>query len=94
VTGVDAGGAPVDISAVATLSPAPSSDNTAALTVDPPVGMTFKVHGVAPGSANVLVTATFAGGTPGPFTFTEPFTVTGGPATGIVVTPGTPVVRP
>lgn len=91
VQGVDAAGAAVDISAVATITAV--SDNPAVLTVDSPVGMTFKEHGVAPGSANVTVVATWGDGSVGPFTFTLPDTVTAGPATGLLITHGTPTVR-
>ena len=93
VSGVDAAGAAVDISAVATLTPAPTSDNTASLTVDAPTGMTFAVHGLLPGVANVLATATWTDGSIGPFAFTLPTTVTAGPAGGIVITPGAPTAR-
>jgi hypothetical protein len=91
VSGVDAVGNPVDISAVASLTPAPSSDNLAVLTVDAPAGMTFAVHALGPlGVANVLATATWTDGSLGPFAFTLPTTVTAGPAGGVVITPGVP----
>lgn len=92
VSGVDAAGAAVDISGVASLSVA--SGNPAVLTVDSPVGMTFTMHGVAPGTADVTVTATWNDGSTGPFTFVLPTTESGSPATGITVTPGVPTVRP
>ena len=40
ILGVDAAGAQVDISTVASLTPAPISTNTDVLTVDAPAGMT------------------------------------------------------
>lgn len=92
VFGTDAAGAQVDISSVATLTV--SSDNTSVLTVDPPVGMGSTVHGVAPGSANLTITATWTDGSVGPFTITQPVTCTGGTATGITVVFGTPTIRP
>jgi hypothetical protein len=91
VQGVDAAGAAVDISGVAVITV--SSDNLNVLTVDPPTGMTFRMRGVAPGSATVSVQATWNDGSIGPFQFVLPVTVTGSAATGIVVTPGTPSVR-
>ncbi len=94
VQGVDAAGATVDISTVATL--AATSSDPSVLTVDPPVGMTGAVHGVKPGSVTVTLTATWNDPTAGigPFNIEWPLTVSAGPATGIVVTPGTPTVRP
>jgi hypothetical protein len=94
VFGVDAGGNRVDISSVATLTPAPTSSDTAVLTLDPPVGMTDKVHGLKPGTATITFTATWNDGSRGPFTVDWPQTVSGTPATGITVTPGTPTIRP
>jgi hypothetical protein len=93
VQGVDTAGFPVDISAVATLTPAPTSADPTVLTVDPPTAMTFPVHGIKPGESDVTATATWNDGSLGPFTFTLPTTVTAGPAGGIVVTPGVPTVR-
>jgi hypothetical protein len=92
VQGVDAAGASVDISAVATI--AVTSDTPAVLSVDAPVGMSFTMSGLLPGSANVTVIATWNDASVGPFQIVLPVTCTGGPATGIVVTPGTPTVRP
>lgn len=92
VFGTDAAGAQVDISAVATLSA--MSDTPAVCSVDAPAGMTVAFHGVSPGSANLTVTATWSDGSIGPFTFIQPVTCTGGPATGITVVLGTPTVRP
>lgn len=92
VNGVDAGGNVVDISTVATL--AVTSDNTAVLTVDAPVGMTSAMHAVGPvGAANVVAVATWKDGSLGPFTVTLPVTVTSGGATGIQIVPGTPTVH-
>ncbi len=91
VSGVDAAGAPVDISSVATI--AATSDNAAVLTADPPTGMTGTVHGAAPGSANLTVTATWNDGSIGPFAITVPVAVTAGPATGLKVDFGSPTIR-
>jgi hypothetical protein len=91
VQGVDAAGAPVDISAVATI--AVTSDTPTVLSVDPPVGMTCAIHALLPGTATLTITATWNDGSAGPFTVTWPITVTGGPATGLIITPGTPTVR-
>ena len=94
VVGVSAAGNPVDISAIASLTPAPSSDNAGVLTVDPPSGMTFAMHAVGPvGTANVMATATWNDGSKGPFSFTLPVSVQAGGATGIKIVPGTPTVR-
>jgi hypothetical protein len=95
VHGVNAAGNPVDISNVATLSVL--SSDPAKLTLDEPVGATFKMHGKAPtdpGSPVIVsVTATWNDGSIGPFSFDLPCTLTGSAVTGIVVIPGTPVVR-
>ncbi len=91
VSGVDAAGAAVDISAVATITAA--SDNPGAFTADAPSGMTGTLHGVAPGSGNLTVVATWTDGSVGPFTITVPITVTGGPATGLKIDFGPPTVR-
>ncbi len=56
VMGADAGGNPVDISALAALT-ASSSDATV-LSVDPPAGMTYKEHALKPGHADVTLVAT------------------------------------
>ncbi len=96
VQGVDAGGNPVDISSVATI--AVTSSDPATVSVDPPSGMTFTIHGLKPSTAGspvqITVTATWNDGSLGPFTFILPVDVTGTAATGLIVTPGTPVVRP
>lgn len=93
VSGVDAAGFPVDISGVASLTPAPTSADPTVLTVDAPTGMTFGVHGVKPGESDVTATATWNDGSLGPFTFILPTTVAAGPAGSIVVTPGVPTSR-
>lgn len=92
VFGVDKGGNLLDISAIASLTPPPSSDNTTVLTVDPPVGMTFKlVSTLTVGTANVLTTATWNDGSIGPFQFSLPVQCLAGTPSGIIVQPGTPV---
>lgn len=93
VMGEDSAGFPVDISATATL--AVVSDNPSVLSVDSPAAMTYTEHGLAPGSANVDITATFTAGTPAPLTFRDPATVsTSGQPGKLVITHGPPVVRP
>jgi hypothetical protein len=92
VQGADAAGQPVDVSGVATL--ACVSNNTAAMTADAPAGMTVLTHALSPGSVTLTFTATWNDGSIGPFTIDFPLTISGGPATGLIVTPGTPVVRP
>ncbi len=93
VFGTNAAGDRLDISGVATLDPAPTSDNTTALTVDPPVGMTYHEKGLKAGSANVLVTATWTDGSKGPFSFTDPVTCKADPnnPTGLILEHGTPI---
>lgn len=100
VFGVDAAGAQLDISAVATLTPAPSSSDPATVTVDPPTGMTFVMHAVGPlttPGTPVLITAvaTWNDGSIGPFTFDLPVEVQKSPSAigGIVIVPGTPTIR-
>lgn len=92
VYGVDARGAQVDVSALATLTPAPTSSDSTKITVDPPSAMTFAMHAVAvttPGSpVSVTATATFNDGSRGPFTFTLPCDVVAGGVTGITIQPG------
>lgn len=92
VMGEDAAGNPVDISTVASLTPAPTSDTPTVLTAGPVTGNTFPITAVAPGSANITVTATWNDGSIGPFTATLPVTVTAGPATGLIINVGTPTV--
>jgi hypothetical protein len=92
VMGADAAGASVDIATVATLTAV--SDNPSVLTVDAPVGMSVQYHGKGPGNANVTLVATWNDGSMGPFTITDPVSVSGGPATNIVITHGPPTVRP
>jgi hypothetical protein len=102
VMGIDAGGATVDISSVATLTPVPTSSDPSTISLDPPVGMTFKMHGLKPSvpgtPVQITATATWnpvpAQTVPGPFSFVLPCDVTGGPAVGIVIKPGTPITRP
>ncbi len=94
VFGVDAGGNQVDIAPVATLTPAPTSSDATILTVDPPSGMTAKVHALKPGTATLTFGATWNDGSVGPFTVDWPQSVQGTAATGLTVVPGTPVVRP
>ncbi len=93
VTGTDAAGASVDISAVATLDPPPTSSAPATLSVDPPAGMLVACHGLLPGHADVTVTATFTDGSVGPFVITVPADVGAGPATSLTVTFTTPTIR-
>ncbi len=98
VLGVDAGGNTLDISAVATLTPAPTSSDTALVTVDPPSGMTFAMHAVGPLSTpgtpvNITAVATWNDGSIGPFTFTLPVDVIAGGPTGIQIVPGPVTVR-
>lgn len=93
VHGVSGAGNAVDISAVAKLA-VTSSDPTT-ITVDAPVGMQFAMHAVGkltvPGTpTNITVVATWNDGSRGPFTFVLPVDVQPGPATGVVIVPGTP----
>jgi glycerophosphoryl diester phosphodiesterase len=92
VMGIDGAGVQTDISGIATLTPVPTSDTPTVATVGTPTGMTFLLQGVAPGTANITVTATWNDGSIGPFVFTLPVTVTTSPVSGITVTPGTPTV--
>lgn len=99
VTGIDAQGFPTDISALVTLTD--SSDAPTVFTVDPPVGMGSTVHGLTPGSGNLLIAATYIpvaapGTTPPPLNLSVPTTIShkAGPATGLSATFGTPVARP
>ncbi len=92
VYGVDAHGNRLDISALAKLTPPPTSSDPATITVDPPSGMTFSLKAVklsTPGTpVLVTATATFDAGTPGPFTFTLPCDVIAGGPHGIEIVPG------
>jgi hypothetical protein len=89
VMGVDKAGYPVDISTVATI--VVTSDNTAILTVDPPVGMTSAMHAVGPiGSCNLDVVATWNDGSLGPFSFALPINTQASSAGGIEIVPGVP----
>jgi len=97
ILGLRADGTTADISAIASLTPPPVSDNPAVLTVDPPAGMTDQCHGLSAGTANVACTATWNDGSVGPFNLTVPCTVAAhppGPITGLAVTFGVPTVRP
>lgn len=87
VFGTDATpGDTVDISSVATLTPAPTSDNPS-LTVSAPTGMAVTISAPATGSGtgNVTFTATWNDGSVGPFTFVAKITYSGGAITGITV---------
>lgn len=91
VGGVDAGGAPVDISGVATLTA--TSGDPSVMTVDPPAGMVATAHALKPGTVTLTFIATWTDGSVGPFTIDQPVSVTGSAATGLTVTPGTPTIR-
>jgi hypothetical protein len=94
VLGTDAAGNTSDISGVATLSPVPTSDTPAIVTVGAPTGMTFQMTAVGPlGNANITAVATWNDGSIGPFQFTLPVVVAAGPAGGIVIQPGVPTVK-
>ncbi len=98
VFGVDASGNQLDISAIATLTPAPTSSDTTILTVDTVSGMTFMMHAVGklsvPGTPVVVTaTATWNDGSAGPFTFSLPVDVISGGPVGILIVPGTPTVH-
>ena len=97
VNGVDAAGNAVDISSVATIA-VTSSDPTI-ITVGPVTGMTFTMTAVGslsvPGTpVGISVVATWNDGSVGPFSFTLPCDVVAGPASGVVIVPGTPVANP
>ena len=84
---------PVDISAVATLTPAPTSSDPTKITVAAPTGMTFAMSAVGPltvPGTPVVITAvaTWNDGSLGPFTGTLNVDVVAGPAGGIVIQPG------
>ncbi len=65
--GVNAAGARIDISGVATLTPPPVSSDPAVLTVGAVTGMHADVVAVAAGSVTVTATATWNDGSVGPF---------------------------
>ncbi len=97
VLGVDAAGNQLDISGIASLTPAPTSDNPG-VTVDVPSPMTVGVHAAVPAPAigtvaNLAVTATWTDGSVGPFTIAFTETVTAGPANSIVLVPGAVTVH-
>ena len=92
VQGEDSQDQPVDISALCTLDVV--SNNLPVMTVDPPVGQTDVEHALAPGSASLALTETFNDGVTAPLILDWPQTVATGGPTGLIVTPGTPTVRP
>lgn len=100
VSGLRADGTLADLSGVATL--AVSSDNPTSLSVDPidaAKPMVVTVHGLAAGTANVVIVATWTDGSVGPFTITVPATISASPPPppspiiGLAVTLGTPTIR-
>ena len=94
VLGIDAAGNAVDISAVATLTPPPSSSDPSILTVDSPSAMVFAGHTTGKlGHVEITATATWNDGSIGPFSFTLPVDVIPGPVTGVTIQPGTPTVH-
>lgn len=93
VFGLDAAGNQIEISAVAKLLPVPTSSDSALVTVDPPTGMTFTMHGVGPLSTpgtpvHINVTASWNDNSVGPFVFSLDVDVISGGAVGIIVVPG------
>ncbi len=94
----DSVGNVVDGSALATLSPAPSSSDPTIITVDPPTGMAsaFHVVGTPPklGTATVSVTVTANDGSFGPFSDSVAVTVAPGGPTGAQIIIGDPTVPP
>ena len=98
VMGTDAAGNLVDISAVATLTPPPTSSDPTLITVDAPIGMTFAQHAVGklsvPGSpVQVTATATWTDASQGPYAFTLPEDVVAGAVTGVAIQPGVPTLH-
>jgi hypothetical protein len=95
VFGVDAAGAQVDISGIASMTI--SGGQPPSVTNDPPQGMTALFHFAPPptnGPVNFTVEVTWNDGSVGPFTIDQPVTVTAGQVTGVIGTFGTPVIRP
>jgi hypothetical protein len=97
VFATNSAGDKLSIDGVATLTV--SSSDPLTVSVDPPVGATFVMHGLklsVPGTpVEITVTATWnPPATVGPFSFSLPVDTTAGPAGGIVVVPGTPTTRP
>lgn len=96
ILGTDAAGNHFDISAVATLSPAPTSDAPAVVTVGPPTGMTFPVAAATSpppavgATATITATATWTDGSNGPFSASFLETIQPGPVTGIIAVPSVP----
>ncbi len=94
VFGVDAAGNQIDISGVASLTPAPTSSDATIVSVDAPTGMTFAMHAKGPlGSVVITATATWTDGSIGPFAFSLPVDVVSGGPVGIMIVPGTPTVH-
>jgi hypothetical protein len=81
----------IDISAVATL--AISSDNAAVVSVDTVSGMSYTLHALTAGSANLTAVATWNDGSVGPFTVVVPCSVASA-VDGIQLVLGAPVVGP
>ncbi len=99
INGVNKAGDVLDLSGSFTLTPPPVSDAPTIVSVDPPSGpMTFPIHGLKVGTANLSGTATQnAGVTPAvaPLTFTAPANCIADPnASGLIVVPGVPTPRP
>ncbi len=94
VFGVNNAGEQLDISDVATQ--VVTSSDTAFMTVDPPVGMTFTEHAIkatVPGAPVVVTSvATWNDASRGPFTFSLPEDIQKGGVTGLIIVPGTPMV--
>lgn len=91
LSGADAAGnsVPLDPTLV-TLTVASDTPTVCTATVS---GTTVNAVAVAAGSANLTITATWSDGSVGPFTITAPVSVGVGPATGLLITWGTPVVN-
>lgn len=86
----DSTGGDVDITGVATLTA--NSSNVTVMTVDPASGFTVQTHALSAGTCVLTFVASWNDGSK-TLTIDWPQTVTG-TATGLKVTPGTPVVRP
>jgi hypothetical protein len=82
--GRSAAGNRVDITGLVTVTAV--SDNTAALTVDPPTGPKVQTHAIGPvGTANVANVVTWNDGSVGPFSIDLVATIKAGAATGLDV---------